>query len=290
MKINGQTRMAAVVANPIQYSLSPFIHNLAFEETGENGAYLAWEVAERDLIQVLHNIRALNMYGINLSMPYKSIAMWFPENLSERAKLIGAINTIVNKNGKLTGHNTDGIGFFKSLEEEDFFPNGKTVTIIGGGAAAIAIIAEAALQKTRKINVFARKSESYLPLEKKLQTLSSLTAVEIELFDLQRQDKLQEALDQSNLFINATSVGMDGQSMPISVEHTAKPELLVVDVIYKSLKTPFIKWAESQNLKAKNGLGMLIYQAAESFKLWTGKSMPIELIKKELSEKLYEKS
>lgn len=287
MEITGYTRMAAVIATPIKHSLSPFIHNLAFKETGENGVYLAWEVNEKDLIQVLHNIRSLNMYGVNLSMPYKSLAMWFPENLSERAKLIGAINTIVNEDGKLTGHNTDGIGFFKSLEDENFFPEDKVITILGGGGAALAIITEAALKKAKKINVFARKSPSYNLLTKKIQTLSSLIGTEIQLFDLNDQNLLNGLLNESQLFINATSVGMDGSSIPINDDIQIKSNLLVADVIYKSKETPLLRWADSQNLRRVNGLGMLIYQAAESFKLWTGKDMPVKLIKDELSKKLY---
>ncbi len=287
MEITGYTRMAAVIATPIKHSLSPFIHNLAFKETGENGVYLAWEVNEKDLIQVLHNIRSLNMYGVNLSMPYKSLAMWFPENLSERAKLIGAINTIVNEDGKLTGHNTDGIGFFKSLEDENFFPEDKVITILGGGGAALAIITEAALKKAKKINVFARKSPSYNLLTKKIQTLSSLIGTEIQLFDLNDQNLLNGLLNESQLFINATSVGMDGSSIPINDDIQVKSNLLVADVIYKSKETPLLRWADSQNLRRVNGLGMLVYQAAESFKLWTGKDMPVKLIKDELSKKLY---
>ncbi|MBB5888122.1 shikimate dehydrogenase [Lactovum miscens] len=287
MEITGYTRMAAVIATPIKHSLSPFIHNLAFKETGENGVYLAWEVNEKDLIQVLHNIRSLNMYGVNLSMPYKSLAMWFPENLSERAKLIGAINTIVNEDGKLTGHNTDGIGFFKSLEDENFFPEDKVITILGGGGAALAIITEAALKKAKKINVFARKSPSYNLLAKKIQTLSSLIGTEIQLFDLNDQNLLNGLLNESQLFINATSVGMDGSSIPINDDIQIESNLLVADVIYKSKVTPLLRWADSQNLRRVNGLGMLVYQAAESFKLWTGKDMPVKLIKDELSKKLY---
>ncbi|HEY0222662.1 MAG TPA: shikimate dehydrogenase [Lactovum miscens] len=287
MEITGYTRMAAVIATPIKHSLSPFIHNLAFKETGENGVYLAWEVNEKDLIQVLHNIRSLNMYGVNLSMPYKSLAMWFPENLSERAKLIGAINTIVNEDGKLTGHNTDGIGFFKSLEDENFFPEDKVITILGGGGAALAIITEAALKKAKKINVFARKSPSYNLLAKKIQTLSNLIGTEIQLFDLNDQNLLNGLLNESQLFINATSVGMDGSSIPINDDIQVKSNLLVADVIYKSKETPLLRWADSQNLRRVNGLGMLVYQAAESFKLWTGKDMPVKLIKDELSKKLY---
>lgn len=288
-QIDGQTGLAVVIGNPIKHSLSPFIHNLAFDETNINAVYLAWEVAEKNLVQVLHNIRSLDMLGVNLSMPYKQLAMWYPEELSDSARLIGAINTIVNRNGKLTGYNTDGTGFFRSLEVKyDFRPQDKVISVIGGGGAALAIIVEAARLKAKKIQVFARKSNSYAPLEKKLATVADLTKSNIQLFDLNQPEIMQPAVNASDLLVNASSVGMDGKSSPVSANLTLPGDLLVADVIYKSLQTPFLQWADAQGAKTENGLGMLIYQAAESFKLWTGKAMPVEIIEKELKHKLYE--
>ncbi|GAB2027581.1 shikimate dehydrogenase [Lactovum odontotermitis] len=287
-QIDGQTRMAAVIGNPMKHSLSPIIHNLAFDESNINAVYLAWEVAERNLVQVLHNIRTLDMLGVNLSMPYKQLAMWYPEELSDSARLIGAINTIVNRNGKLTGYNTDGTGFFQSLDaKRDFQPQEKVISVIGGGGAALAIIVEAAQLKAREIQVFARRSKSYAPLEKKLTTVADLTRSSIQLFDLNQPEILQQAVNSSELLVNASSVGMDGKSSPVSANLELPKDLLVTDVIYKSLKTPFLQWAEAQGARTENGLGMLIYQAAESFKLWTGKQMPVENIEKELMHKLY---
>jgi shikimate dehydrogenase len=240
-------------------------------------------------VQVLHNIRSLDMLGVNLSMPYKQLAMWYPETLSDSARLIGAINTIVNDNGRLTGDNTDGIGFLRSLKaSHDFLVADKTISVIGGGGAALAIIVEAARQKAQQIQVFARKSKSYLPLQKKLATVAELTHCDIRLFDLNEIDQMQMRLNSSDLLVNATSVGMDGKSSPVSANLTLSSRILAADVIYKNLQTPFLNWAALQGARTENGLGMLLYQAAESFKLWTGKTMPVELIEKELRKKLYD--
>ncbi|MDR0199609.1 MAG: shikimate dehydrogenase [Streptococcaceae bacterium] len=295
MDINGYTRLAAVVANPIKHSLSPFIHNRAFELTAENGVYVAWELNEDDptdkkdtaLAQALVNIRLLNMYGVNLSMPYKQLAMWYVNDLSESAKLIGAINTIVNDHGQLIGHNTDGTGFWRAAEESNFYVAGQEIVILGGGGAAIAIVAEAALRGAGAIHVYARRSASFEPLAEKLAKLQELTHVTISLTDIADERQLQKTLLTARFLANATSVGMDGLGSPVSESLTIHPETLVMDVIYKVEKTPFLSWAESQGAKTANGVGMLLYQAAAAFKLWTGKDMPTKQIERELREKLH---
>ena len=309
MEISGFTKMAAVVARPIKHSLSPFIHNAAFSKTHTDGVYLAWDVAKEDLPDMIANIKKLDMYGINLSMPYKQEAMPYMDELTEEARVIGAINTVALIDGKLIGHNTDGIGFFKALDAHHFSMKNQELTILGGGGAAIAIIAQAALLQAKAIHVFARHSQSYEPLKARLELLSALTKVPIDLTALyhpennqnqqkdvrdQQQTKKEEGLKQllqdkinaSCLLVNATSVGMDGKQLPLSENIKLHPQMLVVDVIYKVLETPFLKWAKNQNVTALNGLGMLLYQAAESFEMWTGKKMPVEEIKNELKMKI----
>lgn len=267
MKIDGYTRMAAVVANPIKHSLSPFIHNLAFDLTDENGVYLAWEVESKKLAAIVENVRNLDMYGLNISMPYKGEIIKFMDELSPAAELIGAVNTVVNHSGKLIGHNTDGIGFFNSLKKYDFKIENKQILVLGGGGAAIALIAQAALSGAKKIVVAARKSASYDPLNEKLAKLSAKTGVEILLTDLSGADRLQKELNQTDLLVNATSVGMDGASFPLEKSLLLPDKLLVVDAIYKVRETPFLHWAKEQGAQTENGLGMLIGQAAESFYL-----------------------
>lgn len=282
MKIDGYTRLAAVVANPIKHSISPFIHNSAFEATNTNGVYLAWEVDATELAETVANIRRYQMYGINLSMPYKEQVIPYLDQLSEEACLIGAVNTVVNREGTLIGYNTDGKGFFKSLPS--FKISRKRMILLGAGGAAKAILAQAILDGVSQISVFVRSSsmEKTRPYLEKIQ---NATGFRVDLFALEDIQELQDSITQADLLVNATSVGMDGSSQPIPTSIVLPEKLLVADVIYQPFETPFLKWARNQGNQSINGLGMLLYQAAEAFELWTGKEMPTDQIWELLKQK-----
>ena len=282
MKIDGYTRLAAVVANPIKHSISPFIHNSAFEATNTNGVYLAWEVDATELAETVANIRRYQMYGINLSMPYKEQVIPYLDQLSEEACLIGAVNTVVNREGTLIGYNTDGKGFFKSLPS--FKISRKRLVLLGAGGAAKAILAQAILDGVSQISVFVRSSsiEKTRPYLEKIQ---NATGFRVDLFALEDVQNLQDSITKADLLVNATSVGMDGSSQPIPTSIVLPEKLLVADVIYQPFETPFLKWARNQGNQSINGLGMLLYQAAEAFELWTGKEMPTDQIWELLKQK-----
>ena len=282
MKIDGYTRLAAVVANPIKHSISPFIHNSAFEATNTNGVYLAWEVDATELAETVANIRRYQMYGINLSMPYKEQVIPYLDQLSEEACLIGAVNTVVNREGTLIGYNTDGKGFFKSLPS--FKISRKRLVLLGAGGAAKAILAQAILDGVSQISVFVRSSsmEKTRPYLEKIQ---NATGFRVDLFALEDVQDLQDNITQADLLVNATSVGMDGSSQPIPTSIVLPEKLMVADVIYQPFETPFLKWARNQGNQSINGLGMLLYQAAEAFELWTGKEMPTDQIWELLKQK-----
>ena len=282
MKIDGYTRLAAVVANPIKHSISPFIHNTAFEATSTNGVYLAWEVEGTDLAETVANIRRYQMFGINLSMPYKEQVIPYLDQLSEEARLIGAVNTVVNREGTLIGYNTDGKGFFKSLPS--FKISGKRMVLLGAGGAAKAILAQAILDGVSQVSVFVR-SASMGKTKPYLEKLQHETGFRVDLFALEDAQELQENIRKADLLVNATSVGMDEVSLPIPTSIVLPEKLLVADVIYQPFETPFLKWARSQGNHAVNGLGMLLYQAAEAFQLWTGKEMPTDQIWELLKQK-----
>ena len=268
MQIDGHTRLAAVVANPIKHSISPFIHNSAFEKTQVNGVYVAWEIPESDLAETVENIRRYNMFGINLSMPYKEAVIPFLDEISPAAQLIGAVNTVVNRDGHLIGHNTDGFGFFASLK--DFSPRDAHLMILGAGGAAKAIVTQAVLDGAKKVSVYVRPQAT----------------CHLELHALNDLEYFQEELGQADLLVNATSVGMDGESLPIPTDTKFPKGLLVADIIYQPFETPFLALARKQGIEAVNGLGMLLHQAAGAFKLWTGKDMPTDAIWQEL-ENIY---
>ena len=282
MKIDGYTRLAAVVANPIKHSISPFIHNSAFEATNTNGVYLAWEVDAAELAETVANIRRYQMYGINLSMPYKEQVIPYLDQLSEEACLIGAVNTVVNREGTLIGYNTDGKGFFKSLPS--FKISRKRLVLLGAGGAAKAILAQAILDGVSQISVFVRSSsmEKTRPYLEKIQ---NATGFRVDLFALEDVQDLQDSITKADLLVNATSVGMDGTSQPIPTSIVLPEKLMVADVIYQPFETPFLKWAKEQGNQSINGLGMLLYQAAEAFELWTGKEMPTDQIWELLTQK-----
>ena len=282
MKIDGYTRLAAVVANPIKHSISPFIHNQAFEATHTNGVYLAWEVEGTDLAETVANIRRFQMFGINLSMPYKEQVIPYLDQLSEEARLIGAVNTVVNREGTLIGYNTDGKGFFKSLPS--FKISRKRLVLLGAGGAAKAILAQAILDGVSQVSVFVR-SASIEKTRPYLEKLQNETGFKADLFALEDVSELQARITDSDLLVNATSVGMDGVSLPISASILLPERLLVADVIYQPFETPFLKWARNQGNHAVNGLGMLLYQAAEAFQLWTSKEMPTAQIWELLKQK-----
>ena len=282
MKIDGYTRLAAVVANPIKHSISPFIHNSAFEATNTNGVYLAWEVDATELAETVANIRRYQMYGINLSMPYKEQVIPYLDQLSEEACLIGAVNTVVNREGTLIGYNTDGKGFFKSLPS--FKISRKRLVLLGAGGAAKAILAQAILDGVSQISVFVRSS-SMGKTRPYLEKIQNATEFRVDLFALEDVQNLQDSITQADLLVNATSVGMDGSSQPIPTSIVLPEKLMVADVIYQPFETPFLKWAKNQGNQSINGLGMLLYQAAEAFELWTGKEMPTDQIWESLKQK-----
>ena len=275
MKIDGYTRLVAVVANPIKHSISPFIHNAAFEQTGVNGVYVAWEISQDDLKATVENIRRYDMFGINLSMPYKQAVIPFLDELTPAAQMIGAVNTVVNQNGKLIGYNTDGKGFFMSLPS--FVIKGKKMLILGAGGAATAIIVQAVLEGVDEIFVFTRKT-SFERVLQQMKQIQQAASTKISVLPLEQRELLQEKLNASALLVNGTSLGMDEKTSPVPDTIRLSKNLLVADVIYQPFETPFLKWAKKQNVQVVNGLGMLLYQAAEAFKLWTGKDMPTKEI------------
>ena len=283
MKIDGHTRLAAVIAKPIKHSISPFIHNMAYALTDTNAVYLAFEVDRKNLEQAVENIRLHQMLGANISMPYKQEVITYLDELDESALLIGAVNTVVNQNGRLIGYNTDGFGFFRSLS--NFHIKGKNLTILGAGGAASAIIGQAMLDGVGKVCVFDLR-DRLAGHQERMGQMSRRLGHPIQLLAVEDLVALTDAVNQSDLFISATGLGMDGKSLPIPSDFVFPKGLLVADMTYCPAETPFLRLAREQGLQTVNGLGMLLYQAEKAFELMTGKNMPSEKIKKALLEKL----
>lgn len=279
--ISGKTRLVAFFAQPAKHSLSPKMHNLSFSLLDIDAVYLAFEVAPEHLKEQIQMIRVMDMLGANISMPHKQKCIPYLDELSKAAELVGAVNTIVNENGRLIGHNTDGLGFMQSIKEMGLDLTNQTMTMLGAGGAATAMIAQAAIDGVKKIHVFNRQSRHYPNYQEKLQRIAEKTNCQIELFPLENQQILKEKLAESVLLVNASSVGMypKNQESPIKDASLLREDLAVYDAIYNPRETLLLKQAKEKKAKVDNGLSMLLYQGAAAFELWTSQQMPIKEVK-----------
>ena len=278
MQIDSKTILTGLFASPSAHSVSPIIHNNAFEKLGLNYVYLSFEVNKDNLKDAAQSIKTLNMRGVNLSMPNKKEVIQYLDEISETAKLSQSVNTIVNDNGILKGYSTDGKGFFKSLEEEKIFMKDKNITILGTGGASIAIISQAVFEEIKNIFVFKR-DKNWNEQKKILDNIASKTNCNIELNSLEDKNILKRKIEESDLLINATSVGMKEDFSLIEDKSFFRKDLIVSDIIYNPEKTKLLQIAEKEGCKIINGIGMLLYQGALSFELWTNKKMPVDYIK-----------
>ena len=286
-RITGHTELIGLMAYPIRHSSSPAMQNEAFAKLGYDYAYLAFEVGADEIEDAVKAIRTLKMRGSNVSMPNKTLVGQYLDELSPAAELCGAVNTIVNDNGHLTGHITDGIGFMQSLKDNNIDVIGKKMTIVGAGGAATAIEIQAALDGVSEIVIFNRKDEFWDRAVSTVEKINTRTSSHAVLYDLADLDKLKEEMDDSYLFVNATGVGMkplEGQTY-IPDKSFFRPDLIVTDVVYAPRETAMLKMAKEVGCKTMNGLGMMLFQGAAAFEMWTGKEMPIEHMKEVLDIK-----
>lgn len=286
-RITGHTELIGLIAYPIRHSSSPTMHNEAFAKLGLDYAYLAFEVGAEDLEDTIKGFRAMKVRGSNVSMPNKTIVHKYLDKVTEAAELCGAVNTIVNDNGVLTGHITDGIGYMEALKDAGIDVIGKKMTIVGAGGAATAIEVQAALDGVAEISIFNAKDKFYARAEQTVKDINERTKCKATLYDLADLDKLKEEIASSFLFANATGVGMkplEGQTY-IPDKSFLRPDLIVTDVVYSPRETALLKMAKEVGCKTMNGLGMMLFQGAAAFKLFTGKDMPIEYMKEVLDIK-----
>ena len=286
-RISGHTELIGLIANPIRHSTSPKMHNEAFAKLGLDYVYLAFEVGNEELEDTIKGFRAMKVRGSNVSMPNKTVVHKYLDKLSPAAELCGAVNTIVNDNGILTGHITDGIGCMMALKDAGVDVIGKKITIVGAGGAATAIEVQAALDGVAEISIFNTKDKFFVNAEKTAEKLNSKTNCKVNVFDLADLEKLKEEIASSVLFINATGMGMkplEGKTY-IPDKFFFRPDLTVLDIVYIPAETALLKLAKEAGCRTLNGLGMMLFQGAAAFKLFTGKDMPIEYMKEVLNIK-----
>lgn len=283
-RITGYTQLIGLIAKPIKHSISPMMHNISFAHLGLDYAYLAFEIDEDQVRDAINSIKVLNMRGCNVSMPYKSAVIPYLDHLSPAAKMVGAVNTIVNDHGILTGHITDGTGLLEALKSKGYQIKDKKMVIVGCGGAATAIIVQAAIDGLKQITIYNKKDAFYQKAKEKVAMINKQTNCLVTLKDLDDLEALKQDMHQSDFFINATNVGMGNLENTTYIPDLSyfTPHLLVVDIIYNPKQTLLLKMATEANCQTMNGLGMLLYQGAAAFKLWTDQTMPIEIVKQEL--------
>ena len=280
--ITGHTRLTALLGSPVAHSISPLMHNEAFQLLDLDYTYLCFEVNEETLPAAVDGLKACGIRGFNLTMPNKNKIVELLDELSPAARLIGAVNTVVNDDGHLIGYNTDGVGYMQAVKDAGYDITGKTITIMGAGGAATAICAQAALDGVEKIHIFARETSRFWDRTQRLaENINSTLPCKAVLHENKDTAALAQAISESALLLNATSVGMAPNTEGTIIEDTSlyHPDLIVSDVIYNPRETRFLKEAREAGCRTFNGMYMLLYQGAEAFRLWTGKEMPVKEIK-----------
>ena len=281
-RISGHTRLLALIGSPVGHSGSPAMYNYSFEKLGIDYAYVAFDVKEDGVKGAIDAMRLFDMRGMNVTMPDKTEVVKYMDELSPAAKLIGAVNTIVNEDGKLIGYNTDGEGFVNNLRDHGGEVRGKKIVVAGGGGAATAIIVQCALDGANEITIFNKKDAFFArTLETAEKIRNAVPSCVVNVYDIDDVQKMTECITTSDLFVNATIVGMK----PMETESVVKdisalrPGLWVSDIVYNPEETKLLKDAKEAGCTCVGGKGMLIWQGASAFKLYTGKEMPVEEVK-----------
>ena len=274
-------KIFGLIGFPLSHSLSPQIHNAAFSALGLDAQYKLFPLKENELGDFLKDLRDKKIYGLNVTIPYKEKVIAYLDELSSEATLIGAVNTIKVKNEKLFGFNTDGQGFMMHLKGElGFNPRDKQVIILGAGGAAKAVGTYLAKEFPQSIFIYDLIYEKADGLAKHLKRVF----FEVEILAFQSVEEVNRALPHCNLLINATPTGLKLTDKSIIKEEFLHSGLFVYDLIYNPAETMLLKLAQAVGARISNGLGMLLQQAAASFKIWTGLDAPIEVMQKALDD------
>ncbi len=269
MKISGKTGVLGLIGYPVEHSLSPAMHNAAFEHLGLDYCYVTFSVRAELLEYAVKAIKALNLRGVNVTVPHKERVIPMLDIVDEEAAFIGAVNTILNDNGLLRGFNTDGRGFMESLRDAGITVKNKNILIIGAGGASRAI-GYYLCQEADKLTIYDIEREKAIKLVKDLRRVNNNIYNIEQLTDIGNKD----------IIINATPLGLkDTDPSPIDTSLITKDKI-VCDLIYKD--TALIRSSRQKGCKTLNGLGMLLYQGVLAFEIWTGQKAPVEVMKRAL--------
>ncbi len=281
-RISGKTGLLGLIGSPVGHSGSPAMYNYCFEKLGLDYAYLAFDIKVDEVAKAIEAIKTFRMRGCNVTMPCKNEAAKYMDELSPAARIIGAVNTIVNEDGRLIGHITDGQGFVDNLRDHGVEITGKKIIVCGGGGAAAAIQVQCALEGAREISIFNIKDAFF---ERTLQTAEKIRQEKpeciINVYDIADIEKMREEIASSDILANATIVGMKPMDNESVVKDVAmfRSGLVVVDAVYNPKETKMLREAKAAGCICIDGQGMLVWQGAEAFKLYTGQEMPVEEVK-----------
>lgn len=297
-KITGHTRVYALIGTPVGHSLSPEMHNYSFRRRGIDSVYTAFDVPADQTGAAAEAIRTLGLAGCNVTMPHKTGILQYMDALSPAAELIGAVNTIVNENGVLTGHNTDGEGFVLNLAEHGAPVKDRRIAVAGAGGAATAIAVQCALSGAAELVILQRKGRSYA---RALETAEKIRArladgpvlsggaaeetaadrISVSVLDLEDTQAVTSCVRSMDILINGTNLGMkplDDQSI-IRDPEAFHPDLVVADAVYNPVETKLLREAAAAGCRTVDGRGMLLWQGAAAFRLFTGQEMPADEVK-----------
>jgi shikimate dehydrogenase len=286
-EITGTTKLCGVMGDPVEHSVSPAMHNAAFRALGLDYAYLPFRVRREDLPAALQGMRALNIRGLNVTIPHKVAILPLLDEIDPLARQIGAVNVLLNDHGRLSGYNTDAQGFLRMLTGNGIDPQGKNIAVMGAGGAARAI-SFALASRGAALTILNRTAA---PAQACAADISKTFGLSIKVLDLNREN-LAHALQQASLLVNATSVGMSPQADATPVDRELLgPHITVVDIVYNPCKSKLLKEAEQAGARTINGLEMLVWQGALAFEIWTGGQPPLNVMRQAATAavKSYEK-
>lgn len=280
--LDGHTILLGLFADPIRHSVSPTMHNNAMAKLGLNGAYLCFEIGLDRIEDAVKALRTLDMRGANVSMPNKQAIIPYLDKLDPAAEICGAVNTVVNDHGFLTGYTTDGTGWLRSLKEDGQDVKGQVMTLAGAGGAAIPIAVAAAMGGAKEIRIFNIHDRNWEPAKDKVAAINEATDCVCSLNPMEDKEAFKQSIAESGIYCDATGVGMpplDDLSL-VEAPSWLHEDMVVSDTVYEPRETKLMRIAKEARVKhIYNGLGMVVGQGAESFKLWTGKEMPVDYIK-----------
>lgn len=282
--VTGRTKLCGVIGDPIDHTMSPAMHNAAFEHMGLDFCYVAFMVRKEDLRQAVEGMRALNIRGLNVTMPHKVAIIPFLDEVDDLAQKIGAVNTVVNNDGILRGYNFDAAGFMRALAEDGVEPEGKMVTVLGAGGAGRSVAFALAEQGVHMFILNRRLELDWA--EELARNLTETYRYEVKALEL-TDSNLASVLKETDILVNATSVGMTPNiNETLVAASQLKSSLVVFDAIYHPVKTRLLTEAKQAGARVISGLELLVWQGTLGFELWTGVEAPARLMREEVIREL----